>query len=138
MGRGRGIPKRTPEQKAEVGAFINRLYEISGATTNVEFAGRAGLYGSNVGEYRSGTTMPDAYTLIRLMSSVGVELRAKGEVVDLPAASAPLARPESTAESVAELLAWQEEVMADLAAHDKRLAQIEKRRAQRPGKAATG
>lgn len=81
----RGIPKRTPEQKAEVGAFINQLYELSGADSDVDFASRAGLWSSNVGEYLKGKTMPDAYTLLRLMVSVDLRFTAKGNALDLPA-----------------------------------------------------
>lgn len=124
----KGIPRRTPAQKREIGAFVTRLYELSGSPTVVEFAGRAGLYGSNVGEYMKGTAMPDGYTLMRLLKSLDYELRARGEVVDLGEPQAPRDRPVKLQEAVDDLLRWQPTVAAELDELRSRLERLESAR----------
>lgn len=76
--------RRTQGEKNEVAGFVSRLYELGGYDSTSEFASRAGLHGSNVGEYMAGKVMPDGYTLLKLMGSIGIDFTARGKAVDLP------------------------------------------------------
>lgn len=119
------IQRPTPEQKAEVGAFLQQLYELSGETTVTGFASRAGLYGSNVGEYLKGDAMPNGYTVLRLMRSVDVEITARGTAVDLPEGPGQLVPRRELQAAVDDLVEWQPDVIAKLQQLETRLAQLE-------------
>lgn len=118
--------KRTPAEKAEVGAFVDKLLRMSGYDTITEFASRAGLYGSNVGEYINGGAMPDGYTLIKLMDSAGVRLTARDGAVDLPELAAPRVLRAEQQEVVDEVLRQiREQVLPDLADVRTRVERLE-------------
>jgi transcriptional regulator with XRE-family HTH domain len=94
---------------------VEQLFAMSGYDTIAEFASRAGLFGPNVGEYRSGKTMPDGYTLLKLMDAAGATLQARGGAVDVPGLAAPRALRGEQQEVVDEVLRQiREQVLPDL------------------------
>lgn len=59
--------RRTPEQKAEAAAFVNRLYVMSKSPSWQEFARRAGVWSPNLSKWQTGTSIPDGWNLFRLI-----------------------------------------------------------------------
>jgi len=88
-------PKRTPEQAAEVGSFVNRLYEISGAPSWSEFARRAGVWSTNLSTWQTGTSVPEGWNLYSLVKEatrarVGRAEVSPDELVETALAAGPL------------------------------------------------
>lgn len=109
------VARRTKEQRDAVAAFVNRLASISGAETNVDFANAAGLWESNVSEYRSGKAVPDGYNLILMIRAVlGDELEVLDAVADRAVPPARRVPRRDLEGAVAELLEWQPSVATDL------------------------
>lgn len=117
--------RRSRQERDEVAEFVNRLVDASGAKTTVEFAAMAGLYDSNVSEYRSGSSVPDGYNLLRMIRAAAPALGALGEAAGAPSLVAPRVRPAALPAAVGDLLDWQGDVAAKLRELETRLEQIE-------------
>lgn len=114
--------KRTDEQKAQVAAFVQQLFALSGAPSWQEFARRAGVWSPNLSEWQTGTAIPDGWNLYSLIHEVsramagGKETTAAEQAATAVAAgflepADQRARLESLEATVAESIALTREML---------------------------
>ncbi len=63
---------RSEDQRRDIAAFVQWLYETSSCASWAEFAERAGVHPVQVSEWQLGKVVPDGHNLIRLIRAAGV------------------------------------------------------------------
>lgn len=70
---------RSERQLAEIGVFVEALYEIGGYGTWKEFADEAKISTGQISEFKNGVAEPSGYNLLRLIQ-VSAERAKDGQV----------------------------------------------------------
>ncbi len=101
--------KRTDEQKAQVAAFVQQLFRLSGAPSWQEFARRAGVWSPNLSEWQTGTAIPDGWNLYSLVHEVSRAMAGGRETTAAEQAATAVAagflEPEDRRDLLAKLTA---------------------------------
>lgn len=128
--------KRTPEERAEVAAFVHHLFLLSGASTQTEWAEMAGIHQTSVNKYLTATDVPDGVNVLRLLRTLTPEILGALAPGVSDANGKPRGRLGALEEKVAGILAWQTETISILDEQGTRLERLEN--APTPGQEKAG
>lgn len=105
---------RSPSQLAEIGAFIQRLYELGGYGTWKEFADDAKLSAPQLSDFQRGTVEPSGYNLFRLIQAAAARAGTDDATLALRLGATPASLLEGIREGVSSLLLGQAEILQSI------------------------
>ena len=123
-------PAPTDDEREHVRQLVWRLYELSGARSQSEFARRCEVLPSQVSDWLRGQNAPSAYSLVKMMDVAGAFPDGKPGDVALLTRIVDLLEQDPTRAS-GDLAPYLEELATQLAVLSSRLRQATARSSER-------